>query len=265
MVEVYRFWSNGWIDRYYIRPEFFFHYYGFEWIGPWAGSGMYWHFALIAILALLITLGAFYRLAAIVFLFAFTYVFLLDQARYLNHFVLVILIAFLIVVVPAQRAYSVDAALAGRPQNATVPTWSIWLFRLQFELLYIFAGVVKINPDWLRLEPMGMWMARRADFPLIGPLFTEDWFVALIAYSVIVLHIVGAPLLLFRRTRIYVVAVYFVFHVTNHFFFRIGIFPWLAIAATMLFFDPDWPRQLASHCRRWAGGAPATKTEATNG
>ena len=176
-----------------------------------------------------------------------------------------ILIAFLMVVVPAHRAYSVDATLTGRPQSSTVPAWSIWLFRLQFELLYIFAGVVKINPDWLRLEPMGMWMARRSDFALIGPLFTEDWFVAIIAYSVILLHIVGAPLLLFRRTRIYVAALYFVFHITNHFFFQIGIFPWLAIAGTLLFFDPNWPRQLADQLRRWAGGSPAPTTEAADG
>ncbi len=122
-------------------------------------------------------------------------------------------------------------------------------------MVYLFAGLVKVNPDWLRLEPMGMWLARRADFAVIGPYLTEDWVVALAAYGAIVLHLVGAPLLLIPRTRLYVMAVYFAFHLFNHFLFQIGIFPWFTMAGTLMFLDPDWPRQLARWCRkqaRWA-------------
>ena len=254
IVEVWRFWVHGWIDRYYIRPDFLFKYYGFEWVEPWAGSGMYWHFIVLALLGLLIALGALYRLATVLFLFAFSYVFLLDQARYLNHFYLVILVAFLMVLVPAHRAWSVDAALFGRSgwRGGAVPNWSVWLFRLQFEVVYIFAGLVKVNPDWLRLEPMGMWLARRADFAVVGPYLTEDWVVALAAYGAIILHLVGAPLLLIRRTRLYVMAVYVAFHLSNHFLFQIGIFPWFTIAGTLMFLDPDWPQQMVRWCRKQA-------------
>ncbi len=262
LVEVWRFWDHGWIERYYIRPDFFFKYYGFAWVHPWPGDGMYWHFVLLAVLALMITVGAFYRLASVLFFFAFSYVFLLDQARYLNHFYLVILVAFLMMLVPASRAYSLDALLpfGAHRRDRRVPSWSIWLFRLQFEVVYIYAGLVKINPDWLRLEPLGMWLARRDDAPLIGHLLTEDWVVAIAAYGVIILHIVGAPLLLFRRTRIYVTAVYFAFHLANHFMFQIGIFPWLTMAGTMMFFDPNWPRQLWRSLKHPFGrGAPLRK------
>ena len=64
----------------------------------------------------------------------------------------------------------------------------------RFEILLIFAGLVKINPDWLQLEPLSMWLAKRDDFPVLGYLFTQDWSVAIAAYGVILLHIVGAPL-----------------------------------------------------------------------
>ncbi len=248
LVECWRFWEHGWIARHYIEPEFFFKYYGFGWVEPWPGSGMYWHFVLLAVLSLLIAVGALYRLAAILFFFAFTYVFLLDQARYLNHFYLVILIAFIMTLVPANRSFALDAWLRPRLSKDTVPAWSVWLFRLQFEIVYIYAGVVKVNPDWLRLEPLGMWLARRDDWPVIGPLFNEDWVVALAAYGVIALHIIGAPLLLFRRTRGYVMVLYFAFHLMNHFLFRIGIFPWVTMAGTLLFLEPDWPRRAL----RWA-------------
>jgi vitamin K-dependent gamma-carboxylase len=231
LVECWRFWVNGWIERHYIRPEFFFKYYGFDWVEPWPGSGMYWHFALLAVLSLLISAGVLYRLATVLCFFAFTYVFLLDQARYLNHFYLVILIAALMMVIPAPRL------------AAPAPAWAVWLFRLQFEVMYIFAGIVKVNADWLRLEPLGMWLARRDDMPLIGELFNDDWVVALASYGSIAIHIVGAPLLLFKRTRGPVMVLYFAFHLANHFLFRIGIFPWVAMAGTLLFLEPDWPRR----------------------
>lgn len=246
LVECWRFWSKGWIERYYIQPEFFFKYYGFEWVQPWAGEGMYWHFGLLAALSLLVALGAFYRIAAIGLFLAFTYVFLLDQARYLNHFYLVILVAFLLVLVPANRAYALDAP-KDKWQKATVPGWSVWLFRLQFEVMYIYAGIVKINADWLRLEPLGMWLAA-VDDPFFSLFLTQDWVVAIAAYGSIALHVIGAPLLLFRRTRIPTMVVYFAFHLANHFLFQIGIFPWLAMAGTLMFLEPDWPRR----AWRWA-------------
>jgi len=231
LVECWRFWSKGWIERHYIAPQFLFKYYGFEWVEAWPGSGMYWHFAALAVLALLITVGVLYRLATVAFFFAFTYVFLLDQARYLNHFYLVILIAFMLMVIPAPRL------------RAPAPAWSVWLFRLQFEVMYIFAGIVKINADWLRLEPMGMWLARRDDWPFLGELFLQDWVVAIASYGAIVLHIIGAPLLLVKATRGWVMAIYFAFHLMNHFLFNIGIFPWVAMAGTLLFLEPDWPKR----------------------
>ena len=33
-VSMIRFWANGWIDKLYIKPTFFFSYYGFEWVKP---------------------------------------------------------------------------------------------------------------------------------------------------------------------------------------------------------------------------------------
>lgn len=265
LIEVWRFFRNGWIPRYYIEPSFLFTYQGFEWVAPWPGDGMYWHFIALGLLALMIMLGAFYRLACVLFFFAFTYVFLLDQARYLNHFVLVILITGLMIFVPANRSWSVDAVIRRGFWRNTIPGWSVWLLRLQFEVMYIFAGLVKVNHDWLNLEPMGMWLARRDDFAIVGPLFNADWVVAIAAYGAIVLHVIGAPLLLVRRTRAFVMVVYFLFHLSNHFLFSIGIFPWITMAGTLMFLEPDWPRQFLAWLRRSLVGHPARRQESTDG
>ncbi len=249
LVEMWRYYDHDWITRYFVDPDFMFNYFGFGWVHPWPGDGMYWHFGLLTVLSVCIAIGFMYRVATVLFLIAFTYVFLLEEARYLNHFYFVIILAFLLAITPANRYFSVDSRIWPSLRSETVPAWTLWLVRAQIEIFLIYAGLVKINPDWLRLEPLGMWLSRRDDWPLIGPLFNEDWVVATASYGSIAIHVVGAPLLLFRRTRVPAIVAYFCFHLSNHFLFSIGIFPWLAMATTLMFLDPDWPKQLMLRIR----------------
>lgn len=248
------------IHYQYLRPLIRFKYYGFDWVEPWPGYGLYIHFGVLGLAALLVMLGLFYRVAIVVLTIAFTYVFLLDQTVYLNHFYFVILLACLLSVVPAHRVWSLDARRRNVATVGTVPGWSVWVLRAQIEIMLLYAGIVKINPDWLRLVPLRDWLADSADLPVIGPLLLLDWVVATAAYGSIVLHVAGAPLLLFRRTRIWAFALYCVFHVSNHVLFNIGIFPWLTIAGTTIFFAPDWPRHCAARLATLArqGRAQAT-------
>jgi len=58
---------------------------------------------------------------------------------------------------------------------------------------------------------------------------------------------------LWKRTRLVVFILYACFHTLNHFVFDIGIFPWFTLLGTLLFFDPDWPRQIARKLRSIAG------------
>jgi len=247
--EVTRYWKNGWIAPYFITPNYAFKYYGFDWVQAWGGDGMYYHFVLLGILAVCITIGFWYQLSTILFAIAFSYIFLLDQARYLNHFYLVILFSAILIVVPAQNNFSVDARLQTKFRKISVPAWSIWLLRIQLEIILIHAGLVKLNPDWLQLQPLSLWLAKRSDLPVLGPLFTQEWAIAIAAYGVIVLHLVGAPLLLWKKTRLFIFLIYFAFHILNHFVFSIGIFPWFTLFATLLFFDPDWPKQFRTWIR----------------
>ena len=82
--EVWRYFSHDWISRYWIDPSFYFTYYGFDWVKPWAGDGMYLHFYALGVLAICIMIGFQYRISTTLFFLGFTYVFLLDESRYLN-------------------------------------------------------------------------------------------------------------------------------------------------------------------------------------
>jgi len=211
---------------------------------------MLYVFIALALSSLMMLLGALYRCASAVFLVLFVYIFLLDQARYLNHFYMVIIFAFLLFLLPANRAFSIDSWLFPKIKTSLIPYWPVWVLRVQMEIILIFSGIVKINPDWLRLEPLRSWLLNRADYPVVGVLFTQDWAIAGAAYGIILLHLIGAPLLLWQRTRLIVFALYAAFHMLNAWVFNIGIFPWFTLFASTIFFSPDWPLQLIHKFKR---------------
>lgn len=241
--EVVRYIAADRIRRFYLQPDFLFSYLGFGWVHPWPGHGMMIHFALLGVLGLFVLLGLYYRVSAALFFLGFTYVFLLDQSRYLNHFYLVCLISFLMIFVPAHRQWSLDVRWGLTRGPGTAPAWVLWLLRAQIGLVYFYGGVAKLNGDWLQGEPVRGWLADRAGIPLAGPLLGSAAMVWVFAYGGLLFDLLVAPALVWRRTRAWAFLVALMFHLTNAFVFRIGIFPWFMMAATTLFFEPDWPRR----------------------
>jgi hypothetical protein len=258
--EVWRYLHLGRIERYWIGPKFHFTYYGFDWVHPWPGDGMYTHFLVMGILAVCIMAGYWYRASATLFWLAFTYMFLLDQALYLNHFYLICLVSFLMIFIPAHRSFSIDAWRRPEVRSAVAPAWSLWLLRAQIAVVYVFGGIAKLNADWLAGQPLKLWLADRTDFPLIGVYFTQAWAAYFFSYGGLLLDLLVVPLLLWRKTRWFAFIVAVLFHVTNDRLFAIGVFPWFMIAATALFFPAEWPRRIAARLMA-VRLKPATDTE----
>jgi hypothetical protein len=255
-VEAWLYFYNRWIPMEFIQPRFHFTYFGFEWVHPWPGNGMYYHFAAMGVLALCIIAGFAYRLCAALFFLAFTYVFLLEQSLYLNHFYFVALVSFLMIFVPAHRKLSVDALLRPKLVSEFAPAWSLWVLRAQMGLVYFFGGVAKLNSDWLQGWPLRIWMPRDLDLPVLWRFRDQVWLALAFSYSGLLLDLLAVPLLLWRRTRPYMFALLALFHLTNSNLFDIGIFPWFATAMTALYFEPDWPRRLTGLARRALGRDP---------
>ena len=240
--EVTRYFRYGWINRYWIEPTFNFSYWPFN-FHPLPGDGMYWLWLGLGLLALMILLGLFYRLATILFFLCFTYTFLLEQARYLNHFYLVVLVSFILIFIPANRTFSLDARIFKKIRTDVAPAWSLWLVRFLIGVPYFFGGIAKINSDWLQGYPLANWLLGDLDFPIIGPYFTEHWMIMIMSYSGLLLDLCVVPILLFKRTRFWGFIFISLFHFMNAGLFTIGIFPWFMMASTALFFPPDWPRK----------------------
>lgn len=239
-----RYFLAGRIGRYFVEPAFHFTYFGFGWVRPWPEGGLYVHFALLGAAAACVSLGFVYRLAAPLLFVGFAYVFLLEKALYLNHFYLIVLLAFLLALLPAHHGDSLDARRRGG--NRAVPRYAIALLRTQIGIVYLYAGIAKLNADWLRARPLLAWLEARSSLPVVGSLVAQDWVAWAFSYGGLLLDLLAWPLLALRRTRAAAFLVIVAFHAANSILFRIGIFPWLMIVATTIFFEPDWPR-------RWLG------------
>ena len=237
---------KGWIGDLYIDPALHFSYAGFDWVEPLPGPLMYALFAALAVLSVMFMLGLFYRAAATLLFLGFSYVFLLESALFLNHGYLTLLFILLMIFVPAHRSHSLDARRRPEIRARSVPAWTLWILRFQMGIVYLFGGIAKLNSDWFAGDPLREWLAARTDFPFIGGLFDQEWLVTLFLWGSLALDLFAFPLLLWRRTRALVFLPLLLFHLMNSQLFNIGIFPWMAIAATTLFFEPDWPRRLVS-------------------
>ena len=238
-IEMMRFFSKGWIERYYIQPEFFFTYDFFHWISPWENEGMFIHFIALSGLAIFIAFGFLYRVSMVMFFLGFTYIFLLDKTNYLNHFYFISLLSFIMIWLPANRCFSIDAWFKPSLKTSWQPAWSLWWLRMQIGIVYFFGGIAKLNSDWLQGEPMRMWLSWRDDFPIIGSFFQDEWMVYLMSYSGLLLDLFIVPALLWKKSRNIAFILILAFHLLNSQLFGIGIFPWFMIAATLIFFPPE--------------------------
>jgi vitamin K-dependent gamma-carboxylase len=259
--EVYRYHTYDRIHHYYIEPEFFFPYELFWFVSPLSPSLLYLVFFLMGLSALGIALGLFYRVSAILFLTTYTYVFLLDKTQYNNHYYLIILLALLLVMVDAHRWISLDQKFRPGLRAELIPFWQLFIFRAQIVVVYFYAALAKINPDWLRGEPVRTWLRDRADYPIVGPLFTTEVTVWVFAYGGLLFDLLIGFGLLWRRTRLVSVFLIIFFHLTNSWIFSIGIFPYLMMATTLLFADTDWLRKVfrAVPVRTYTAESPPQK------
>jgi hypothetical protein len=247
------------VGLHYLDTAFLFKYLGFGWVHPWPGIGLYIHFIVLGVVALCMALGLFYRVSAASFFLGFTYVFLLGQARYLNHFYLIALLSFLMIFLPAHRAGSLDVFRKPTLRASTAPAWTFWIILGQIGIVYFYAGVAKANPDWMQGEPLRTWMQQKSDIPMLGAMITQEWVAYAMSYGALLIDSLAFPLLLCRRTRVAAYCVLVFFHLCNVGLFAIGVFPWLMIASTALFFGPSWPRRIP-RVGEWLDGTPERQT-----
>lgn len=237
LLSIIRFWSYGWIDKLYIQPNFFFSYYGFEWIKP-LGNYTYILFIICAVSAVLVSLGYHYKIAIITFFLSFTYIELMDKTTYLNHYYFISALSFLMIFLPANAYFSFDAFRNPKKAFQQIPVWTINSIKLLLAIVYFYAGLAKLNSDWLlKAMPLKIWLPSKFDIPLLGNLLSQEWMQYTFSWIGAGYDLAIPFLLFYRKTRTFAFILVVIFHVLTRVLFPIGMFPYIMIVSTLIFFD----------------------------
>tara|TARA_R100000365_G_C2748464_1_gene80041 strand:- start:11162 stop:12499 length:1338 start_codon:yes stop_codon:yes gene_type:complete len=235
-----RFVLYGWIETQYNEPIFHFSYFGFEWVSYPGPTWMYVLFALMILSSISIMLGLFYRVSAVIFFLSFTYVELIDLTNYLNHYYFVSLLAFMMIFLPAHKSFSIDSQRIKNNVATHVPYGFIFSVKLLLAIVYFYAGVAKLNHEWLiEALPLKIWLAPHTSLPLIGPFLDELWVAYLFSWFGAIYDL-SIPFFLFsKKYRSLAFLAVVVFHITTWILFPIGMFPFIMIGLTTVFFSAE--------------------------
>lgn len=227
-----------------IAIDSHFTYLGLVWTQPTLSQWIYGFYAMAIAGGVGVVLGLYYRVSAAMLMVGYAAMLITEKADYVNHRYLYMLVALILLITPAHRACSLDVWRKPHLASATAPAWALWLPLFQMCLVYFYAGVAKLDADWLAGRQMGIWLPQRVDQSIWGQWLAEPWLPHVMSWSGMVFDLSVAPLLLWRRSRPWAFAVAACFHLTNASVFGLATFPWFALLMTTLFFSPSWPRRL---------------------
>lgn len=236
---------TGWIKNTLIDPPLItFNFIGFDWLQPLPNNWMYLYYLIMGIFGLFIMLGYKYRLGIFAFAFMWSGVYFMQKSSYNNHYYLLVLLSFMMAILPANQYASLDAKFNPKIKSISMPNWCRWIFILQLLIVYSYASIAKLYPDWLDTSVVKLLMQGKAHFPIIGDLLQREYFHYFIAYAGILFDGLIIPLLLFKPTRKYAFFGSIFFHLFNSVVFHIGIFPFLSLAFCLFFFEAKTIRNI---------------------
>ncbi|PKV49206.1 vitamin K-dependent gamma-carboxylase-like protein [Aquimarina sp. MAR_2010_214] len=230
---------TGWVTRTLVEPKFTFNFIGLDFLQPLPGNGMYYYFAVMGIFGLLVMIGFKYRWSMISYTILWAGVYFMQKASYNNHYYLLLLLCILMCTLPAGNYFSVDVKRNPLLKKIAMPRWCVLVIIAQLWIVYTYASVAKLYPDWLDFTVAKNLMAGKANYPIVGEILQERWAHVFIAYYGILFDLLIVPLLLWKRTRLAAFCFSVFFHIFNSIVFQIGIFPYLSLAFTVFFFSRE--------------------------
>lgn len=231
--------ATGWVKRVMIDPQFTFNFIGFDWLQPLPGNWMYVYYIVMGVFGLFVMLGYKYRMSMLAFALMWSATYLMQKSSYNNHYYFLMILSFIMVIMPAHKYASIDVRQNPSLRQISMPNWCRWLFIIQLFILYTYASIAKIYPDWIDLTVPEMLMRAKQHYVLVGDVLQEKFIHYMIAYGGILYDGLIIPALLWKRTRKIAFIASIFFHLFNSFIFQVGIFPYLALAFFVFFFEPE--------------------------
>tara|TARA_B100000683_G_C12485888_1_gene553014 strand:- start:1486 stop:2550 length:1065 start_codon:yes stop_codon:yes gene_type:complete len=175
----------------------------------------------------------------------------MDKTTYLNHYYFISILSFLLIFIPANATFSVDNII-NQKKFTNIPRWSVDALKLLITIVYLYAGVAKINSDWLiEAMPLKIWLQSKYDLPLIGGnLLQMEWVHYAMSWGGMLYDLSIPFLLMLNKTRIMAFILVVFFHVFTLILFPIGMFPHIMIFSSMVFFSSKFHEKILYQIRR---------------
>lgn len=236
-----------WLGRagYFPQQEIHFKYVGLERWPVLTPLSLKLSLIALALTGLLILAGVWVRVAAAGVVGVVLHLLLQDAGFFLNHLLLVILVAFVFCWVPTNRAFALykSKSLAGDQTLARYElVWVVALFLLTYEA----SAIEKLRPEWfsgdILLVNFGL-SARNGNW--LGDFMYAPYPILIATWGIFLVELLAPLGILYRKTRWVSVGLLAVFHVFNHLTFNLGLSSFLMLSALVLYFDPAWPTRLS--------------------
>ena len=114
------------------------------------------------------------------------------------------------------------------------------MFKLLVFIVYFYGGLAKLNWDWLNGYPLKYWLTGREDLgPFIQSILEKDFTIYFFSYYGLFFDLVVGFFLFHKKFKYLALVLMIPFHIFNHFLWPIGVFPWLSIFMSILFFEKE--------------------------
>ncbi|XP_075232992.1 gamma-glutamyl carboxylase [Lycorma delicatula] len=221
----------------------------FNFLQPLPVQWMCLLYTIMCVGAIGISLGLYFRQCCLAVLIPYWYIFLLNKTAWNNHSYLYGLLLILITISNANNCWSLDKLIRKIKTESTVPLWNYTLIRFQIFALYFFAGLKKIDGDWLHGYSMRTlskhWVFNPFKLILSGDQ-VDLWIVHITGF---LLDFTAGFLIFFDSTRFIAFFFLTMFHLMNSRLFHIGMFPYMCMVTMPIFCRMDWPKQLFSQVK----------------
>ncbi len=238
-IEAFGAIATGWVRRVLVEPEFTFNFIGFDFLQTIQGPGMYYYFVIMGIFGIMVMLGYRYRLSMFMYALMWTGVYFMQKSAYNNHYYLMMLLCWIMVMLPAHKWLSLDTRLNPSKKTSMMPNWCKWIMIVQVLIVFTYASVAKWYPDWLDATAPALFMKAKKSYWLIGDLLQQPWMHYSIAYFGILFDLLIIPMLLWKKTRLFGFYLSLFFHLFNSIVFQVGIFPYMSISFALFFFSSE--------------------------
>lgn len=241
LLQVYSYTKFNFIEGGILAPKFLFQFDFFEFVKPLPPSAMKFILLLIFASGVLLIINRLRKVAMSIFIFCFSYFFLLEKSYYNNHFYLFILVAIIFLFY--------NPFIDAKTGKKVMPYWFLLLMQTQIVIVYFYGGIAKINYDWVfKQQPLRILLTDSAKNALLPDLNGSLFALYLLTYGGLFYDLFVGFMLWIKQTRKFAIVVSVLFHLSNLFLFNfgesgdIGGFPFFMIGSLILFVDPEFIR-----------------------